>query len=64
MSNRNQKRQRRAMWKKLDKKEAAALEANGYFKRLARETGKKYIWMGLFILLAASNVFCIIWRVV
>jgi len=56
MSNRNQKRQRRAMWKKLDKKEAAALEANGYFKRLELEISKKLIWQTLFILSMTGNI--------
>lgn len=56
MSNRSAKRQRRNMWKKLDKKEAAILDAAHYHQNLTDEKMKKLIYKGLFFLSLIGNI--------
>ena len=56
MSNRSAKRQRRNMWKKLDKKEAAILDAAHYHQNLNDEKAKKFIYKSLFFISLSGNI--------
>lgn len=57
MSNRSTKRGRRAMWKKLDKKEAAILDANHYWQKFHEQQLKKNIFKILLIVSLMFNFF-------